>query len=124
MSESFWVDSFQTNMFIVNLAISDMFMMLTQALPVSISVLASDIWMYGPLWCRIYACLGGIFGTISVLSMVVIGYDRYNVIVKGFNGVKITACKAAAILLVIWVYSCAICMPPFFGWGGYALGNK
>ena len=37
--------------------------------------------------------LGGIFGTISILSMVVIGYDRYNVICKGFNGVKITAGK-------------------------------
>jgi len=41
----------------------------------------------------VYAMLGGIFGTISILSMVVIGYDRYNVICKGFNGVKITAGK-------------------------------
>jgi hypothetical protein len=27
------------------------------------------------------------------MTMVVIGYDRYNVIVKGFSGVKITAGK-------------------------------
>jgi hypothetical protein len=37
--------------------------------------------------------LGGIFGTLSLLTMIVIGYDRYNVIVKGFTGVKITPAK-------------------------------
>jgi hypothetical protein len=29
------------------------------------------------------------------MTMVVIGYDRYNVIVKGFSGVKITAGKVS-----------------------------
>ena len=45
------------------------------------------------LACQIYGCLGAIFGTCSIMTMVVIGYDRYNVIVKGFSGVKITAGK-------------------------------
>jgi len=54
--------------------------------------------------------------------MVVIGYDRYNVIVKGITGAKITAGKAAVILLVIWAYSTLGSFPPFFGWGGYSLG--
>ena len=45
------------------------------------------------LACKIYGCLGAIFGTCSIMTMVVIGYDRYNVIVKGFSGVKITATK-------------------------------
>ena len=43
--------------------------------------------------CKVYALTGGVFGTISILSMVVIGYDRYNVICKGFSGVKITPTK-------------------------------
>ena len=34
------------------------------------------------LACRLYGCLGAIFGTASITTMVVIGYDRYNVIVK------------------------------------------
>ena len=55
--------------------------------------------------------------------MVVIGYDRYNVIVKGFNGVKITAGKAFIILLSIWIYCALVCMPPFLGWGSYSLGK-
>ena len=62
-------------------------------------------------------------GTMSIMTMVVIGYDRYNVIVKGFNGVKITPGIAAVILILIYIYSVFSCIGPFFGWGGYALGK-
>lgn len=55
--------------------------------------------------------------------MVVIGYDRYNVIVKGLAGNKITSGKAMIILVVLWAYSVIGCVPPFLGWGGYALGE-
>ena len=37
-----------------------------------------------------YALLGGICGTVSIFSIILIGYDRYNVIVKGITGTKIT----------------------------------
>jgi r-opsin len=57
------------------------------------------------------------------MTMVIIGFDRYNVIVKGFSGAKITGGKAAAILFVLWAYSAIGCIPPFLGWGGYSLGK-
>ena len=60
-------------------------------------------------------------GVAAILSMVVIGYDRYNVIVKGFSGKKITPVMAFFIIISIWTYACAVCCPPFIGWGGYAL---
>ena len=53
--------------------------------------------------------------------MVVIGYDRYNVIVKGFSGKRITPTIAFFGIVSIWLYSCAVCCPPFIGWGGYML---
>lgn len=110
-----------TNLFIVNLAFSDLCMMTTQALPVSINAFVEDVWMYGPLMCRVYACIGGIFGTSSLLMMVAIGYDRYNVIVKGISGFRISYGVALLIILTIWTYSTLVCIPPFLGWGGYAL---
>ena len=58
------------------------------------------------------------------MTMVVIGYDRYNVIVCGFKGAKINAPKALGILFLVWTYGVLGCCPPFWGWGGYALGNK
>ena len=98
-------------------------MMTTQGFPVVINAFASDFWMWGATLCRVYACIGGIFGVASIMTMVVIGYDRYNVIVKGFKGTKITFGKAAIILILVWLYAALGCCPPFLGWGGYALGN-
>ncbi|XP_023330327.1 compound eye opsin BCRH1 [Eurytemora carolleeae] len=109
-----------TNMFVVNLAVSDLCMMTTQGLPVGINMFIERYWIYGVLACKVYACLGAIFGTCSILTMVVIGYDRYNVIVKGFSGVRITGAKAAGIILFMWAYCVAVSAPPFIGWGGYA----
>jgi r-opsin len=58
------------------------------------------------------------------MTMVIIGYDRYNVIVKGMTGVKLTAGKAVIILAAIWIYSTIGSLPPFlFGWGDYSLGK-
>ena len=57
----------------------------------------------------------------SILSMVVIGYDRYNVIVKSFSGKKISPGSAFLILLLLWAYAIACHIPPFLGWGGYAV---
>ena len=56
--------------------------------------------------------------------MLVIGYDRYNVIVKGFNGTKITHGKAFGIILASWIYGIVTCSGPFIGWGNYALGKS
>ena len=74
------------------------------------------IWLFGPAACELYACLGNIscpdnicwtkldiflmrewrhigsiFGTCSICTMAVISYDRYNVIVKGMAGTRMTA---------------------------------
>ena len=68
-----------TNMFIINLAFSDLCMITTQGLPVTISAFASDHWIYGALICQIYACLGGIFGKHCTLLMVFykVNFDYY-----------------------------------------------
>jgi len=108
-----------TNMFVVNLAMSDAIMMFCMGPPVTYNAFVQRYWMYGAFACQLYACVGAICGTSSLLTMVVIGYDRYNVIVKGFSGVKITAGKAFIMLVTIWSYSIVVSSMPFFGWGGY-----
>jgi len=110
-----------SNLFIVNLAFSDLLMYTTQAFPVFINTLYSSTWMYGANGCRIYACIGAIFGTVSIGCMLIIGYDRYNVIVKGFNGTKITQSMAMGMIAGTWIYAVLVCAPPFVGWGKYAL---
>ena len=41
-------------------------------------------------------------------------------IVKGFSGTKITPGIAFIMLVFLWAYSVAVCIPPFLGWGKYA----
>merc|ERR1719439_364501 len=106
-------------MFVVNLAFSDLIMMLTMGLPVVINAYTQRYCMWGNLGCELYGFIGAVCGVCSILTMVVIGYDRYNVIVKGFSGKKISPGMAAGILGVIWGYSVLICCAPFAGWGDY-----
>eukprot|EP00095_Tigriopus_kingsejongensis_P011817 maker-scaffold71_size417697-snap-gene-3.16 protein:Tk11817 transcript:maker-scaffold71_size417697-snap-gene-3.16-mRNA-1 annotation:"long-wavelength rhodopsin" len=109
-----------TNMFVINLALSDLIMMTTMGPPVTINVFMQRYWAWGAFGCKLYGFTGAVCGVVSILSMVVIGYDRYNVIVKGFNGVKITSGKALAILFAIWGYSVGISLPPLLNiWGGF-----
>jgi len=65
-----------SNIFVVNLAFSDLIMMTTQGLPVILNCFLQRYWMWGKLWCDIYGFVGAVTGTCSILSMVVIGYDR------------------------------------------------
>jgi len=110
-----------SNMFVVNLAFSDLCMMITQGPNVIINCFTNRVWMWGHLGCKLYAFTGALFGVISIITMVIIGYDRYNVIVKGFAGKKITPGMAFFFLLLIWTYSLGITIGPFFGWGNYKL---
>ena len=97
----------QSNYFILNLAVSDLVMMTGQALPIFFNAWISDYWCWGVLGCRLYAVHGAVVGTVSIWTMVIIGYDRWNVIVKGFNGTKITGGMAAGMIAVCWIYGSA-----------------
>ena len=56
--------------------------------------------------------------------IIMIGYDRYNVIVKGFNGIKITPCVAMAMIVFSFAYGAAICAIPLTEvWGKYTVGE-
>lgn len=110
-----------SNYFIVNLALSDLLMMVTHGLPVGINIFIQRYWMWGVLNCKLFSMLGGIMGTVSIMSMVMIGFDRYNVIVKGLKATKISKGMALGMIIVVWVYAICASMPPFFGWGHYGL---
>ena len=54
----------QANMLMVNLAVSDCGIFITQGPLMFINAFASPFWLYGAFMCRLYGCLGGIFGKI------------------------------------------------------------
>ncbi|ROT69741.1 opsin [Penaeus vannamei] len=107
------------NMFVVNLAFSDFMMMLSQFPMFVTNCLSGGYWSLGAFACRVYGFLGTVFGLTSLVTLVAIGYDRYCVIVKAFDGGHISSGKAFVIIVLCWAYSVAVSIWPFFGWNSY-----
>ncbi|KAK7008556.1 Melanopsin [Halocaridina rubra] len=106
------------NLLVVNLALSDFLMMLTNFPPMVVSCYWQT-WTLGAFFCEIYAFFGSLYGCVSIWTMVWITLDRYNVIVKGVSGEPLTSSGAMARIGGTWAVSLAWCLPPFFGWNRY-----
>ncbi|KAA0186110.1 LWS opsin 1 [Hyalella azteca] len=106
------------NLLVVNLALSDFGMMATMFPPMVTSCYYGT-WAFSALFCEIYGCFGSLFGCASIWSMVFITADRYNVIVKGVSGTPLTNTGALIRIMLVWVFSLAWTLLPFFGWNRY-----
>ncbi|XP_043912525.1 melanopsin [Protopterus annectens] len=107
------------NMFIINLAVSDFLMSVTQT-PVFFVTSLHKRWIFGEKGCEIYAFCGALFGITSMITLMVIALDRYFVITRPLTSIGVISKKRAAIILCgVWIYSLAWSLPPFFGWSAY-----
>lgn len=107
-----------SNLFVINLAFSDFCMYFTNG-PAMTLANYRHTWTFGPLACELYAFTGMIFGLVSIWSMTMIAFDRYNVIVKGLSAKPLTSNGAILRILVIWVICGLWSASPWFGWNKY-----
>lgn len=77
------------NSFVVNLALSDMCVIISQSPMFVANCFAGGVWLFGPFWCEFYAFMGLVFSICSICTMAAISYDRYNIIVNGMSGTRI-----------------------------------
>ncbi|KAG7322591.1 hypothetical protein KOW79_013937 [Hemibagrus wyckioides] len=75
------------NYFIVNLAVSDFLMAITQSPIFFVSSLYKE-WVFGKTGCKIYAFCGALFGITSMINLVAISIDRYVVITKPLQAIR------------------------------------
>ncbi|XP_032408402.1 melanopsin-A-like [Xiphophorus hellerii] len=107
------------NMFIINLAVTDLLMCLTQS-PVFFTTSMNKRWIFGEKGCELYAFCGALFGICSMITLMVIAIDRYFVITRPLTSIGVLSRKRALlILLAVWTYSLGWSLPPFFGWSAY-----
>ncbi|XP_041865690.1 melanopsin-A [Melanotaenia boesemani] len=107
------------NMFIINLAITDLLMCITQA-PIFFTTSMHKRWIFGEKGCELYAFCGALFGICSMITLTVIAIDRYFVITRPLTSIGVLSKKRALLILVAaWAYSLAWSLPPFFGWSAY-----
>ncbi|XP_065090209.1 opsin-1-like [Ochlerotatus camptorhynchus] len=107
-----------SNLLVVNLAFSDFLMMFCMGPPMVINCYYQT-WVFGPLACEVYGMLGSLFGCVSIWTMTLIAFDRYNVIVKGLAAKPLTNNSALVRILCVWASSLAWTIAPFFGWNRY-----
>ena len=115
--------SFQSNMLFVNLAFSDLAIITCKGPLMVINAFTSRFWLYGVFMCKLYGCLGGVFGTCSLVTLVFIGYDRYLLVCYGTTNSKMNWCRVLCVLIFIWGYSIGASIGPFYGWGKYTMGK-
>ncbi|XP_055627773.1 rhodopsin-like [Toxorhynchites rutilus septentrionalis] len=107
-----------SNLFIVNLALSDFLMMCTNAFTMVYNCY-HETWSLGVLMCDLYAFTGSLFGCCSIWSMTFIALDRYNVIVKGLSGKPLTNSGAILRILICWMIGVVWGILPMLGWNRY-----
>uniref|UniRef100_A0A8D3DGA1 Opsin 4b n=1 Tax=Scophthalmus maximus TaxID=52904 RepID=A0A8D3DGA1_SCOMX len=108
-----------SNIFIINLAVTDFLMCFTQT-PVFFITSMHKRWIFGKKGCELYAFCGALFGICSMMTLMVIALDRYVVITRPLASLGVMSRrKALSILAVAWVYSMGWSLPPFFGWSAY-----
>ncbi|XP_054454330.1 melanopsin-A-like [Anoplopoma fimbria] len=108
-----------SNIFIINLAVTDFLMCFTQT-PIFFITSMHKRWIFGKKGCEMYAFCGALFGICSMMTLMVIAVDRYVVITRPLASLgAMSRRKALSILAAAWVYSAGWSLPPFFGWSAY-----
>ena len=78
----------------------------------------------GPLMCELHGWVGCVSGFMSIWTMAMISFDRYQVIVYGLAHDPMTYKKALGIILVVDSLALTWSIMPLVGWNKYALeGN-
>ncbi|XP_029368222.1 alpha-1A adrenergic receptor-like [Echeneis naucrates] len=105
-----------TNYFIINLAIADL-LLGTTVLPVSATLEILDYWVFGRIFCDIWAAVDVLCCTASIMSLCVISIDRFIGVSHPlqYPGI-VTEKRALLAMLGVWVLSVVISIGPLLGW--------
>lgn len=70
--------------------------------------------------CELYGFVGGFFGFVSISTLAWVAYDRYVVISNPLEAAqRVTKKRAVGMIVVTYILSLIVSLPPFFGWGAY-----
>ncbi|XP_072263828.1 opsin-3-like isoform X2 [Pyxicephalus adspersus] len=106
------------NMLLMNISLSDL-MVCILGTPFSFAASTQGQWLIGEAGCVWYGFVNTLFGTVSLVSLAVLSYERYCTML-GSTEADVTNYKKAWLgILVSWVYSLFWTLPPLFGWSSY-----
>ncbi|XP_028662267.1 alpha-1A adrenergic receptor-like [Erpetoichthys calabaricus] len=105
-----------THYFIVNLAVADL-LLTTTVLPFSATFEILGYWVFGRIFCNIWAAVDVLCCTASIMSLCMISVDRYVGVSYPLRYPSIMTEKRGLLMLVgLWALSITISIGPLFGW--------
>ncbi|XP_051887625.1 opsin-5-like [Pristis pectinata] len=104
--------------FIVNLAISDLAMIIT-LLPLAIPSLFAHRWLFGQSWCIYYAFCGMLFGVCSLTNLTMLSIVCCVKVCYPAYGNRITSEYTCLLLICAWAYASIFAISPLVKWGHY-----
>ncbi|CAF90276.1 unnamed protein product, partial [Tetraodon nigroviridis] len=108
-----------SNLLVVNLAVADFLMSLTQS-PVFFVASLHRHWPFGELACELYAFCGALFGIASMMTLTAIAVDRCLAVTRPLARLGgVSPGRVRLVLAGVWLYSLCWSLPPFFGWSAY-----
>ncbi|KAJ3592448.1 hypothetical protein NHX12_007575 [Muraenolepis orangiensis] len=106
------------NMLLLNISVSDMLVcMFGTTLSFASSI--NGRWLLGPVGCSWYGFINSCFGIVSLISLVILSYDRYSTLTmcnkRGHYRKPLLAVGGS------WCYSLVWTVPPLLGWSSYGV---
>ncbi|XP_065121150.1 trace amine-associated receptor 13c-like [Paramisgurnus dabryanus] len=96
-----------TNMLILSLAVSDLFVGLI-AIPVEAIKLIETCWYFGEIFCGLFIIFLGLFLSVSLSNLVLIALDRFTAVIYPLLYTqKITMTKSLVAIFLSWFFASA-----------------
>ncbi|CAF1125203.1 unnamed protein product, partial [Didymodactylos carnosus] len=117
-----------TNLFIVNLAISDLLIGIFCIPIVLISDYLLSNWPFGTFMCKYFSFAQSVCVMCTVYTLIAMSIDRYLAVVHPMNQLKITQGQCKKLLALLWLFAISFSIPVYIEMNTrrvcYNRGNK
>ncbi|TDH09475.1 hypothetical protein EPR50_G00087160 [Perca flavescens] len=102
----------------LSLAVSDLMIGLCGSLVVTITNY-HGFFFIGDTACVFQGFAVNYFGLVSLCTLTLLAYERYNLVCKPRAGLKLSMRRSIAGLLFVWIFCLFWAVAPLFGWSSY-----
>ncbi|KAM3611997.1 uncharacterized protein V6R79_000695 [Siganus canaliculatus] len=106
------------NLILLNISLSDI-LVCVFGTPFSFAASLHGRWLIGEYGCKWYGFANSLFGIVSLVSLAVLSYERYNTVLLSSKADISDFRKAWFCVGGSWLYSLFWTVPPFLGWSSY-----
>ncbi|XP_051548502.1 parietopsin [Myxocyprinus asiaticus] len=106
------------NIIILSLAVSDLMIATCGSAIVTITNYEGSFFL-GHAFCVFQGFAVNYFGLVSLWTLTLLAYERYNVVCKPMAGYKLNIRRSCLGLVSVWLYCLFWAVPPLLGWSSY-----